>query len=163
AIGGGSVIDAVKAARFCAANGVTRVEQMDPLLPRRGPGGMEVPSLADPRPPCIAVPTTLSAAECTALAGVTREAGGHKQAFAHPGLMPDLIVLDGELAAQTPMAIWCATGARALDHAVEAWCSASATPETDRMASESLQLLWPALQDSISGRDGPAARLAALR
>src|SRR5690606_1957738 len=26
-----------------------------------------------------------------------------------------------------------------------------------------LQLLWPALQDSISGRDGPAARLAALR
>ena len=163
AIGGGSVIDAAKAARLCVGNGVFSAEGMDALLPRRGPDGIEMPKLTAPAAFSIAVPTTLSAAEYTAMGGVTRESGDHKQAFSHPGLLPDLIVLDGQMAATTPLPVWFATGARAVDHAVETWCSINATSGTDALAIEALNLLWPALHDSVSGSDGPTSRVQALR
>lgn len=66
----------------------------------------------------IAIPTTLSAAECTFNAGYTR-ADGTKISVASPELAPHIIIYDVHFAGQTPAKLWLSTGIRALDHAIE--------------------------------------------
>ncbi|HZS15842.1 MAG TPA: iron-containing alcohol dehydrogenase [Candidatus Dormibacteraeota bacterium] len=92
AVGGGSPIDATKAALY---------------------------HLDEGRTPQLAVPTTLSAAEFTPTAGVTDDATHRKGGVAHPRLAPRSVILDAELTLHTPERLWLSTGIRALDHAVE--------------------------------------------
>ena len=66
----------------------------------------------------IAIPTTLSAAECTTVAGYTNE-DGLKTGVSHPRLAPNVIIYDSTFGVQTPQKLWLGTGIRALDHAVE--------------------------------------------
>ena len=66
----------------------------------------------------IAIPTTLSAAECTKRAGYTSE-GGKKIVVAGPELVPEVIIYDSKFALETPQRLWLSTGIRSLDHAVE--------------------------------------------
>lgn len=66
----------------------------------------------------IAIPTTLSAAECTFNAGYTR-GDGVKVSVADPELTPHVIIYDSRLAVETPQKLWLSTGIRSLDHAVE--------------------------------------------
>ncbi|KAI0000398.1 alcohol dehydrogenase IV [Russula vinacea] len=69
----------------------------------------------------IAIPTTLSAAEYTTIAGYTDEAS-QKTSVSSPYLAPSGIILDAELTLATPEKLWLSTGIRALDHAVENLC-----------------------------------------
>lgn len=66
----------------------------------------------------IAIPTTLSAAECTPNAGFTNSSG-QKTGVAHPSCAPHAILYDATFAAQTPSTLYLSTGLRALDHAME--------------------------------------------
>ena len=66
----------------------------------------------------IAIPTTLSAAECTALAGYTKE-DGVKTGISHPKVFASYILYDSTFALHTPPSLFASTGIRALDHAVE--------------------------------------------
>ncbi|MCJ1486062.1 hypothetical protein MMC06_006238 [Schaereria dolodes] len=66
----------------------------------------------------IAIPTTLSAAECTFNAGYTRD-DGIKVGCADPALAPHVIIYDAKFALETPQKLWLSTGIRSLDHAVE--------------------------------------------
>ena len=66
----------------------------------------------------IAIPTTLSAAECTYGAGYTNE-DGMKRVVAHPQLAPQVIIYDAKFGAETPQKLWLSTAIRSLDHAVE--------------------------------------------
>jgi alcohol dehydrogenase class IV len=66
----------------------------------------------------IAIPTTLSAAECTMAAGFTKE-DGVKTGIAHPNVAPSYILYDSTFALHTPPSLFASTGIRALDHAVE--------------------------------------------
>ncbi|KAL8925662.1 MAG: hypothetical protein Q9208_003345 [Pyrenodesmia sp. 3 TL-2023] len=66
----------------------------------------------------ITIPTTLSAAECTAIAGYTDNTGTKVGIF-HPELMPHVIIYDCTFAKETPQKLWLSTGIRSLDHAVE--------------------------------------------
>ncbi|KAL8746176.1 MAG: hypothetical protein Q9184_007780 [Pyrenodesmia sp. 2 TL-2023] len=66
----------------------------------------------------ITIPTTLSAAECTAIAGYTDKTGSKVGVF-HPELMPHVIIYDCTFANETPQKLWLSTGIRSLDHAVE--------------------------------------------
>lgn len=66
----------------------------------------------------IAIPTTLSAAECTMGAGYTNE-DGNKTGVASPELVPNVIIYDSVFALETPQKLWLSTGVRSLDHAVE--------------------------------------------
>lgn len=66
----------------------------------------------------IAIPTTLSVAECTFFAGYTDE-NGTKTAVGDPALAPQVIIYDAKFGAQTPQKLWLSTAIRALDHAVE--------------------------------------------
>jgi maleylacetate reductase len=92
AIGGGSPIDATKAALHALDGGQTRQ---------------------------IAVPTTLSAAEFTPTAGVTDDATRRKGGVAGYLLTPRAVILDPEVTVHTPERLWLSTGIRALDHAAE--------------------------------------------
>ena len=66
----------------------------------------------------IAIPTTLSVAECTFFAGYT-DKEGTKVGVGDPALAPAVIIYDAKFAAETPQKLWLSTGIRALDHAVE--------------------------------------------
>ena len=66
----------------------------------------------------IAIPTTLSAAECTLGAGYT-DASGTKTGVAHPELAPHAILYDSKFALETPQWLWMSTAMRAMDHAME--------------------------------------------
>jgi alcohol dehydrogenase class IV len=66
----------------------------------------------------IAIPTTLSASECTFMAGYT-EKDGIKTGVRAPELVPHVILYDATFALHTPSNLWTSTGLRALDHALE--------------------------------------------
>jgi alcohol dehydrogenase class IV len=66
----------------------------------------------------IAIPTTLSASECTMMAGYT-ESDGVKTGVRAKELVPHAILYDASFALHTPARLWLSTGMRALDHAVE--------------------------------------------
>ncbi|KAH4846881.1 hypothetical protein HBI42_164110 [Parastagonospora nodorum] len=66
----------------------------------------------------IAIPTTLSASECTMMAGYT-ESDGVKTGVRAKELVPHVVLYDAQFALQTPERLWTSTGLRAMDHAIE--------------------------------------------
>jgi alcohol dehydrogenase class IV len=66
----------------------------------------------------ITIPTTLSAAECTAGGGYTKR-DGVKVGFRAPEMGVSAIFYDPQYACYTPKDLWLSTGMRAMDHAVE--------------------------------------------
>jgi alcohol dehydrogenase class IV len=134
--GGGSPIDACKAA-----------------LHRQLTGGPALP--ADARAlPHVAVPTTLSAGEFTAVAGITDDATLVKHAIVDPRLAPRVVVLDPVLTVETPRWLWAASGMRAVDHAVETLYATHRHPVSSSQASQALATLATRLPLSLD-----AARL----
>ena len=145
-IGGGSVCDSVKAARLCLANGVTDPAGMDRFRTfGKNPGG-EGDTTLPATLPFVAIPTTLSAAEFTPAAGVTDERGPVKQIFMYPGVGADTVILDPEMTRQTPPRLFFSTGMRAVDHAVEIWCSINPTPLSDAHSLYAARMLISSLR-----------------
>jgi maleylacetate reductase len=141
-IGGGSVTDGGKAVQLCLANDIRTPEALDAYRPISGPSGVPGP------PPCetpsvrqITVPTTLSAGEFSAIAGVTDERRRVKELFRHPQIIPRAVVLDPAVTLHTPEWLWLSTGIRAVDHCVEGICSGEANPYADAQALHGLALL----------------------
>jgi alcohol dehydrogenase class IV len=66
----------------------------------------------------IAIPTTLSASECTFMAGYT-QSDGVKTGVRDPKLVPHVVLYDSSFALHTPERLWLSTGMRAMDHAIE--------------------------------------------
>lgn len=66
----------------------------------------------------IAIPTTLSASECTMMAGYT-ESDGVKTGVRGKELVPHVVLYDSTFALHTPERLWTSTGLRAMDHAIE--------------------------------------------
>ena len=137
--GGGSPIDAAKAA----------VHQR--LAGQGSDAGAPLPH--------VAIPTTLSAGEFTAVAGVTDDGSRVKHAIVDARLAPRVVVLDPTLAMATPDWLWAASGMRAVDHAVETLSSRYQHPVAGSQAAAALALLAAHLEAS---RD-PAALEARLR
>jgi maleylacetate reductase len=141
-VGGGSNTDAAKAVQLCLANDIATAEAIDRLRAVTGPDGALGP------PPCnpptvrqIAVPTTLSGGEFSAIAGVTDERTKVKELIRHPRVMPQTVILDPAVTVHTPEWLFLSTGIRALDHCVEGICSNLANPYSDAQALHGLGLL----------------------
>lgn len=66
----------------------------------------------------ITIPTTLSAAECTFIAGYTDEKG-KKSMVVDARVVPHVIIYDPAFGRETPEWLFSSTGLRAVDHAVE--------------------------------------------
>jgi alcohol dehydrogenase class IV len=69
----------------------------------------------------ITVPTTLSAAECTMMAGYTNE-DGIKTGVSSPELVPHVILYDSKFMLETPPWLMMSTAMRSMDHAMEMMC-----------------------------------------
>ncbi len=145
-LGGGSITDAAKAVQLCLANDISTPEALDALRPVAGPDGTLGP------PPCtpptirqVSVPTTLSAGEFSAIAGVTDERSHVKELFRHPRIIPATVILDPAVTVHTPEWLFLSTGIRAVDHCVEGICSAEAHPYADAQALRGLALLTQGL------------------
>jgi maleylacetate reductase len=151
-VGGGSLTDAAKAVRLCLANAVDSIEAMDALRP----GG---PAPQAPAVRQVSVPTTLSAGEFSAIAGVTDERTKVKELFRHPGLIPSAVVLDPAMTLATPEWLFLSTGIRAVDHCVEGICAAEAHPFADAQALRGLALLAAGLARVKAAPGDMAARL----
>jgi hypothetical protein len=89
----------------------------------------------------ICVPTTLSGGEFNARAGVTEPRLRLKQAYIHPGIIPLMVIFDPAITQHTPEWLWLSTGIRAVDHAVETYCSIDGNAYTDSTALQALRLL----------------------
>jgi len=159
-IGGGSVTDGAKAVQLCLANDIRSTEALDQYRPVKGPDGAAGP------PPCnppavaqITVPTTLSAGEFSAIAGVTNERHRVKELFRHPRIIPRIVVLDPAVTVHTPEWLWLSTGVRAVDHCVEGICSGDANPYADAQALHGLALLYRGLPRIKADPSDLAARL----
>lgn len=156
AVGGGSVIDAAKVVQLCLWQGLVTTADLDRVQ------GLAPAQASTSAPRMLAIPTTLSAAEFNALAGVTDTARGRKEAFEHPDLAPRWVILDPETLAQTPADIVLSTGVRAIDHCVEGFCSLLANDYHDALAVAGLQMLLRHLPRVAAG-DASTADYTALQ
>lgn len=129
AVGGGSPMDAAKAAAARLVRPEKTVEQLTGLLKVR-----------KKLPPFIAVPTTAgSGSETTIAAVITDVRTHHKHALMDLCLVPQYAVLDPELTQDLPPDTTACTGMDALTHALEAYlCRTNNTPETLRLAEEAI-------------------------
>jgi alcohol dehydrogenase class IV len=112
-----------------------------------------------PAIPHIAVPTTLSAAEFSHIAGMTDEKLNRKTGLRDLRMVPRLIFLDPEMTTPTPGWLWASTGIRSLDHAVEAVYSPNHQQYIDTLALEAIHLLFQNLKVSTENPANLRARL----
>jgi maleylacetate reductase len=156
-VGGGTAIDTVKALQICLAHSVTAADALDGLHVSIGPDGKR--RMPDIRPSPVrqaVVPTTLSGAEFSNLAGITDERIRQKHSFVGPDIGARAVILDPAVTMHTPQWLWLSTGVRGIDHAVETLCSIDAHPYCDGLALHALRLFAQALPRP----DDLAARLA---
>jgi len=102
----------------------------------------------------IAVPTTLSGGEYSAVAGVTDESNRVKSGVADPRIAARTVVNDPHLTVETPDWLWAATGMRALDHAIESAYSVRHHPVSTALATGAMASLVEHLPPSLQ-RDDP--------
>jgi maleylacetate reductase len=143
--GGGSVTDGGKAVTICLEHGVTNVDGMDPFCTIVTNGKRQIPGFRAPKVRQIAVPTTLSAGEFNARAGITDTRLKLKQSFVHRAIVPESVILDPGVTVHTPEWLWLSSGVRAIDHAVETLLSLDANDYTDGTALQALRALGAAL------------------
>ncbi|MDF2366407.1 iron-containing alcohol dehydrogenase [Sneathiella sp.] len=140
-VGGGSVIDGGKIALLVANLHIKDAEELEALTST----GHELAVTSWPIKH-IAVPTTLSGAEFTPIAGATSSITNRKTGFSHAYLLPDHIILSSTLSKYTPERLWLSTGIRAVDHAVETVCAPGVDPEIADFCLKGLSLLYTGMQ-----------------
>jgi alcohol dehydrogenase class IV len=140
-VGGGTAIDTVKVLQICLAHGVETPEGLDGLhVSIDRDGKRHVPDVKPSPVRQVVVPTTLSGAEFSNLAGVTDERIRQKHSFIGPDVGARSVILDPEITLHTPEWLWLSTGMRGVDHAVETICSIEANPYCDGLALHALRL-----------------------
>jgi maleylacetate reductase len=157
AVGGGSVIDATKVVQIGLTAGLNSTQDLDAFVT-----GMRL-SQESATPSggirSIAVPTTLSAAEFTAFAGVTDERRGIKEIFHYEFQIPKVVILDPAATLFTPQSLFLSTGVRAIDHCVETFCSPGANPFSDAYSVNALRILSTALPGVVAAPEDLTLRL----
>ena len=154
ALGGGSPIDAAKAAAARVARPRKSVNQLGGLL-----------RVLKPLPLFIAVPTTAgTGSETTIAALITDTETSHKYAIMDLFLIPKYAILDPELTTGLPPAITAATGMDALTHAVEAYlCWTYSTRESTAFALDAVKAIFEYLPRVYENGDDLEARQAMLK
>ena len=161
AVGGGSVIDATKALALCLWFNIENAEEMN-----RYSSGFERMRSMNVDPPhdairMASVSTTLSASEFTRRAGITDTTAGTKQSYSHRLMAPRHVILDPRATLDTPLPLLFSTGIRAVDHAVETFCSPLAHPASEAASLQGLRLLSRALRSIKAEPSSLGARLDA--
>ena len=152
AVGGGSPMDAAKAAASRLARPGRTLAQLHGVLKVRRA-----------TVPLIAVPTTAGTGSETTIAAVITDRDHRKYAIEDLCLIPRFAVLDPELTLSLPPQITACTGMDALTHAVEAYTNLLYnTPETHRLALSAVQAIFRYLPRAFSDGQDVTARQAML-
>ncbi len=142
ALGGGSVIDLAKLASISIDSfNTVRGLIENPLKGKRSVG-------------LIIIPTTAgTGAEATPNSIVLVPERELKVGIVNPQMIPDTVILDGELIKSLPKNIVASTGTDALCHAIECYTSKLANPISDLFAREALKLIINNLEKSYMSKE----------
>jgi alcohol dehydrogenase class IV len=148
AIGGGSVIDATKAANFIFSEGGDLIEDYSGAA-----------TLTKPLKPFVVIPTTAgTGSENTVVAVIYDVANKTKLAFSDKFLLPDLAVLDPLMTQSLPPGLTASTGMDALTHAVESFVGIDASPHSQALAVEAIKQIFKYLLRATKNGDDIEAR-----
>ncbi|SDI09845.1 alcohol dehydrogenase [Alteribacillus persepolensis] len=136
--GGGSPIDAGKILSFILAENIQSEEDIYPYSVNVAEKTLNMSHFV----PHITIPTTLSAAEFTSIAGITNSKNRAKYKFSHLNMTPSFVFLDPVFTKDTPDWLWTSTGMRAVDHAVETLYSPFPNPVNTGLALQALKKLY---------------------
>jgi alcohol dehydrogenase class IV len=143
-LGGGSVIDTAKNAGVLALNGGGLSDYEDGADPARAIAVVL---------PHIAVPTTAgTGSEATGWGVFVDPVRRFKTGINDPRLVPGVAILDPDLTVTVPPEVTAGTGMDALTHAAEAYLSRLASPATDALALQAVELAAKYLRRAV--RDG---------
>lgn len=158
-IGGGSVIDAGKAISAMIPFNESVEEYLEGVGKKKHDGT---------KAPFIAVPTTAgTGSECAANAVISKIGpAGYKRSLRHPGLIPDVALVDPELTMTCPAEVTAASGLDAVSQLLESYFSTAANPMTDALCEKGLAAAgkgFPAVCADLHNRDArEAMSLAAM-
>jgi alcohol dehydrogenase class IV len=155
-VGGGSAIDTAKAINMILTEGDDYNKLQQTINDK---GDIVSPSMLENKLFHIAIPTTLSAAECTGITGVTMLDSNNKSLFFSPSLAPQCIIYDPLVTLKTPEELWFTTALRTLDHAIERSYSLATNPLNDSMCLESIKLIFKWLPKNLKKKDDTESRL----
>ncbi|QXG44933.1 iron-containing alcohol dehydrogenase [Pseudomonas viridiflava] len=135
AFGGGSALDAAKAVALMS--GQTRplwdFEDIGQNHLRANPLGIA---------PVIALPTTAgTGSEVGRASVITDEQAQVKRTILHIRMMPRIAILDANLTLDLPTHLTAATGADALTHCMESWCSPAWHPMAEAVSVKGMQMI----------------------
>ncbi len=153
ALGGGSVLDAAKAAAMLATN---------PGSPEDYEGPNRYPNAPLPM---IAIPTTCgTGSEVTWVSVLSHQPSRRKISVKGESMFPDQALVDADLIATLPPNLIAWTGLDALTHAVEATTCTLANPVSDALAEKAIVLLFEYLERAVDDVEGDTeAREAVMR
>ncbi len=130
-LGGGSVLDAAKAAAMLATNGGRCADYIGRDRDRRPPL------------PCVAVPTTCgTGSEMTYVSMISDPAAGRKISVKGESMFPSRALVDADLLATLPASLVAATGVDALTHALEGYTGKLSNPASNALAQRVVELLF---------------------
>lgn len=131
ALGGGSAIDAAKAAAALLTNGGSAIDYMEVIGKAR--------KITRPAAPWIAIPTTAgTGAEATHNAVIACREKHFKASIRSEHLLAAVALVDPELTVTCPPQVTAAAGMDALCQLIESHASAAANPMTDPLALEGI-------------------------
>ncbi|MDX6621240.1 MAG: alcohol dehydrogenase [Gaiellales bacterium] len=150
-LGGGSALDAAKAASALIENGgsVWDYRGRD-LVPRHGP-------------PVICIPTTCgTGAEVTFVVVITDPEQHFKVVCASRNLAATIAIVDPELVLTAPRAIIASTGADALAHATESYVNLGSDPLLDAINIRAIRMIGQSLRRAVHEREAAAVAQVSL-
>jgi alcohol dehydrogenase class IV len=154
--GGGSAVDGAKAIAALAVNAGDPVRYLEVI----GEGWP-----LERRPlPCMAIPTTAgTGSEVTRNAVLTSPEHGVKVSLRHVWMLPQVALVDPELALGLPPEITASTGLDALTQLIEPFLSSRANPLTDALCREGIPKVARSLHRACEhGREAGAREDMAL-
>ena len=149
AAGGGSVMDAAKAAAILQTHGGSCTDYLF--------GGSR--SVTGPGMPLICIPTTCgSGSEVTGASVLTDNSTQKKASISSDYMMPLAALIDPQLHVSLPADVTAATGMDTLTHAIEAFVSKNSNPFSDAMAAMSISLVGAYLRRAFDDPNDITAR-----
>ncbi len=151
ALGGGSAIDAAKAAAAMATNEGSVADYLEGV----GTGAQIVHAPL----PFVAIPTTAgTGAEVTKNAVISDAQRGYKSSFRSDRLLAAVAVVDPVLCLGAPASVTAASGMDALTQLIEAYLTRKAQPVTDALALDAMPAVAAALPRAFADGEDLDAR-----